>query len=101
MAKFVLAYHGGSKGFKTKEEGQAHMKSWRAWEASLGDVTSMYFGKSKTVSTEGIADDGGSNPLSGITIMQADTLADVLEKVKKCPHLGIGGSVEVVQAMEM
>ncbi len=103
MQQYVLAYHGG-KGFETKEEGQAHMKKWNAWNAGLGDAIinpGMYFGMSKTVSTDGVADDGGPNPLSGITILQAETIEDVLEMAKKCPHISIGGTIEVAKIMQM
>lgn len=61
----------------------------------------MYFGMSKTVSADGIADDGGSNPLSGITIIQADTMEEALEMAKVCPHIGNGGTIEVAQVMQM
>jgi hypothetical protein len=61
----------------------------------------MYFGMSKTVSADGIADDGGSNPLSGITIIQADAMEEALEMAKACPHIGIGGTIEVAQVMQM
>ena len=101
MPKFVLAYHGG-KQFETKEEGAAHMAKWNAWNSGLGDAVvdpGMYFGPSKTVSADGVADDGGANSLSGISVLQADTMEEVLEMVKKCPHVDIGGTIEVAQVM--
>ena len=103
MQKFVFAYHGGKK-FETREEGQAHMAKWNAWNEGLGDAVidpGMYFGMSKTVSVDGVADDGGSNPLSGITIIQADTMEEALEMAKACPHIGIGGTIEIAQVMQM
>ncbi len=103
MPKFVFAYHGGKK-FETREKGQAHMTKWNAWIDGLGDAVidpGMYFGMSKTVSADGVADDGGSNPLSGITVIQADTMEEALEMAKACPHIGIGGTIEVAQVMQM
>lgn len=103
MNKFILAYHGG-KQFETKEEGMAHMEKWKAWMSGLGDAVidpGMPVGPSKTVSSGGVTDDGGSNPLSGITILQAETIEEVLEMVKACPHVDAGGSIEVAQAMNM
>jgi len=103
MQKFVFAYHGGKK-FETREEGQTHMAKWNAWNEGLGDAVidpGMYFGMSKTVSVDGVADDGGSNPLSGITIIQADTMEEALEMAKACPHIGIGGTIEIAQVMQM
>lgn len=103
MPKFIFAYHGGHQ-FKSKEEGMAHMAKWQAWSAGLGDAVidpGMPVGPSKTVSADGVSDDGGSNPLSGISIIQADTMEDALEMAKPCPHVEIGGTIEVAQAMDM
>jgi hypothetical protein len=103
MPNFVLAYHGGTH-FETKAEGTAHMNNWNNWTASLGDAIvdpGMFLGPSKTVSTSGVADDGGANPLSGITVLQADSLESVLEMAKRCPHVDIGGTIEIAQVMQM
>lgn len=103
MPKFLFAYHGGHQ-FETKEEGMVHMAKWQAWSAGLGDAVvdpGMPVSGSKTVSSDGITDGGGSNPLSGITIVQADTIEAALEMAKSCPHVTIGGTIEVAQAMDM
>jgi len=103
MPKFIFAYHGGHQ-FESREEGMAHMTKWQAWSASLGDAVidpGMPVGPSKTVSADGVTDDGGANPLSGITILQAETMEEVLEMAKSCPHVDIGGTIEVAQAMDM
>jgi len=103
MPKFLLAYHGGHN-FKSKEEGIEHMAKWQAWSVGLGNAVidpGMPVGPSKTVSANGIADDGGSNPLSGITVLQAETIEAACEMAKACPHVDIGGTIEVAQAMDM
>lgn len=103
MSKYVLAYHGGKR-FETREEGQAHMKKWNAWNDGLGKAVinpGMYFGMSKTVSQDGVEDGGGSNPLSGITILEADDMEAALEMAKACPHVDIGGIIEVAEIMQM
>ena len=103
MPKFILAYHGGP-GSMSPEEGQAHMANWKAWMDGLGDAVvdrGMPVGPSKTVSSDGVADDGGSNPLSGITILQADDMDAALEMVKGSPHVNVGGTIEIAQAMDM
>ena len=74
------------------------MKKWNAWNSGMGDKViepGLYFGMSKTVSAQGVADDGGSNPLSGITIIEAEKIEDALELAKACPHCDIGGTIEV------
>ena len=103
MPKFIFAYHGGKR-FETREEGAAHMKKWNAWNSGMGDKViepGLYFGMSETVSAQGVADDGGPNPLSGITIIEVEKIEDALEIAKDCPHCDIGGTIEVAQIMEM
>lgn len=103
MQKYILAYHGG-KSFETKEQGAKHMKDWKAWSASLKEAMidpGMPVGPSKTVTDNGIIDDGGSNPLSGITIIQAENIEAAIAMAQQCPHVQIGGSIEVAQAMQM
>ena len=103
MTKFVFAYHGGPKSM-TPEEGKAHMGKWMAWMESLGDAVvdrGLPVGKSKTVGPGGVTDDGGSNPLSGFTIVQADSIDAAVEMAKQSPHVDAGGTIEVAPAMGM
>lgn len=103
MPKYLFVYHGG-KQFETKEEGMAHMGAWRAWSQGLGNAVvdpGMPVGKSKTVSSNGVADDGGPNPTSGITIVAADTIEAACEMAKTCPHVDIGGTIEVAETIDM
>ena len=103
MPKFVLAYHGAPK-FKSKEEGMAHMVAWREWSQGMGDAVvdpGMPVGVSKTITADGVEDGGGSNPLSGITIIQADTMEAAIELARPCPHVSAGGSIEIAEAMDM
>jgi hypothetical protein len=80
------------------------MANWKAWVGGLGDAVvnpGTYLGLSKTVSSGGVSDDGGSNPLLGFTIVKADSMDAALEMAKACPHLGLGGTLEVAEVMEM
>ena len=103
MPKFVFAYHGGGQP-ETEEEGQKVMAAWGAWiekhATALGSGGAPV-GPSKTVSPSGVADDGGSNPLSGYSLCEAASMEDALEIAKGCPVLDAGGTVEVAQEMEM
>jgi hypothetical protein len=103
MAKYILAYHGGV-GFETKEEGMAHMAKWNAWVDGMGGAAldrGMPVGASSTVSSDGVTEGGGANPLSGISVILADSLDAALDMAKACPHLDIGGTIEVAKVMEM
>ena len=103
MPKYLLAFHGG-KQFETKEQGIAHMTKWHAWMANIGDTaigSGFPVRMSKTVSAKGVTDDGGANPISGIKIIQAETLEAALKIAKACPHIDIGGTIEIAEAMNM
>ena len=103
MSNYVIAYHGGKKP-ETPEEGAKHMAKWKAWVDGLGDAVvnpGTPLGKSKTVSSAGVSDDGGSNPMSGFSIVTADSMDAALEMAKKCPFLEFGGTLGVAEVMEM
>ena len=104
MPKFIFAYHGGGMP-ETQEAQEATMAAWGAWYESMGAAVvdgGAPVGKSSTVSQGGIAGDGGSNPLSGYTVVEAADQAAACEMAKGCPMVGDGsGSVEVAPLMEM
>lgn len=104
MPDFVFAYHGGGMP-ETPEEGAKVMAAWEAWYGKMGPALvnpGAPVGMSKTVSSGGIADNGGANPLSGFTVVKADTIEAACEMAKGCPMVADGsGSVEVAQVHEM
>ena len=103
MTKFVFAYHGG-KAPESPEEGAKVMAAWQAWFGTMGDAIvdgGNPVGPSKTVSADGVADNGGSNPLSGYTLIDAADIDAAVEHAKGCPILQDGGSVEVAEAIDM
>ena len=102
MPKFVFAYHGG-KMPDTPEEGEAEMAKWGAWFESMGAAVvdgGNPVGPSKTVSESWVADNGGANPLSGYSLVNADSIDAAVEMAKGCPILK-HGTVEVAEAVEM
>ncbi|MEO1168871.1 MAG: YciI family protein [Pseudomonadota bacterium] len=102
MPKYVFAYHGG-KAPESPEEGAEVMAKWNSWFETMGDAVvdgGNPVGPSKTVSAGGVAEDGGANPLSGYSIVQADTMDAAVEMAKGCPIMD-HGSVEVAEAMDM
>ena len=101
MSYYVFAYHGG-KIPESPEEGAKRMAKIEAWVGGLGDAVvnpGHPLGKSKTVSSSGVSDDGRSNPLVGFSIVKADSMDAALEMAKGYPHLETG-TVEVVEMME-
>ena len=103
MAEFMLAFHGG-KMPDTPEEGAKAMAAWGAWMEGLGEsITNPGnpVGMSKTVSSDGVVDNGGANPLSGFTIVQGASIEDACKMAAGCPILDSGGTVEVAPIVEM
>ncbi len=102
MPNYLLAYHGGEKP-ESPEEGAKHMAKWKAWVDGLGDAAinpGTPLGKSTIVSSGGVSDDGGSNPMSGFSIVKADSMDAALEMAKECPHLE-HGTIEVAELKEL
>lgn len=102
MPKFMFIYHGG-KAPESPEEGAKVMEQWNNWFSSMGDAVvdgGNPAGMSKTVSADGVADDGGANPVSGYSLVNAADINAAVELAKGCPIIG-EGSVEVAEAMDM
>lgn len=103
MPKFVFAYHGGKKP-DTPEEGEKVMAAWNAWFEGMGAAVvdgGGPCGMSQTVSASGVAQNGGSNPLSGLTQVETTDIDAAVAMAKGCPILTDGGTVEVAEVLEM
>ena len=105
MAKYVLAYHGGGGMPETEEAQAAIYEAWGAWFGSLRDSVvdgGNPISQTKTIASDGsVTDGGGANPLSGYSLISADSLDEAVTKAKGCPALASGGSVEVAEAIDM
>ena len=102
MPQYIFAYHGG-KMPEDPEEGAKLMARWQAWMSGLDDSLvnpGHPVGKSSTVSSSGVTNDGGSNPLSGFSLVQADNIDAAIEMAKGCPHIE-HGTIEIAETMEM
>lgn len=104
MSKYLFVYHGGSRA-ETKEAQAKVMAAWGQWFGSIGKSLidgGNPVGPSSTVRSNGtVAKDGGANPASGYSLIEASDIDAALTIAKGCPLLSAGGSVEVAQAMDM
>ena len=104
MPKFVFAYHGGTAPL-TPEEGKKAMAQWTAWYEKMGSAIvdgGAPVGPSKTVTPKGVQDNGGANPISGYTVIEAIDITAALAMARDCPLVVDGsGSVEVAEAVRM
>lgn len=104
MPEFIFAYHGGSTPSDPAEV-EKTMAAWGAWFAGMGEAVKLPgapVGPSKTVTSGGVAEDGGANPISGYTVVSASDHAAACELAMGCPMVADGsGSVEVAEIREM
>ena len=104
MAKYLFVYHGGSMA-ESKEEISNMMNAWGQWMGSMGSAVvdgGNPVGESSTVQSNGtVVDNGGANPASGYSLIEAPDLDDAISKAKGCPVLTLGGSIEVAEAFDM
>lgn len=104
MAKYLFVYHGGKEP-ESEEEVAKVLDAWGQWMGGMGAAVidgGNPVGMSSTVNPDGsVADNGGSNPVSGYGLFEASDLDDAIAKAKGCPILVDGGSVEVAEAFDM
>jgi hypothetical protein len=103
MAQFIITYLGG-KPPATPEEGKAHCAKYQQWLGALGGSVVSPANPLKnthTLSSDGTVTSGGTTTMSGYTIIEADSMDNVLEAAKTCPLLEIGGSLEVSELIKM
>ena len=102
MANYLLAYHGGSEP-STPEEGQAVMQAWMSWMGGLGSALvdgGNPIGRGWTVSADGTEETQGSNPVTGYSVIAADSMQAALELAQGCPHLQAGGTIELCETVD-
>ena len=100
MANYLLAYHGGAMP-ATEAERKRSMDAWGAWFGSLGAALvdgGNPTAKTKTIGKGGaVTDGGGANPVTGYSVIKADSLDAAVRLAKGCPIIKDGGSVEVAE----
>lgn len=104
MPKFLFVYHGGKRP-ETQADIDKAMAAWGKW---MGDNAKALVnpgnpvGMSKTVTATGIADNGGANPASGFSIVEATDIDAACAIAASNPMAADGsGSVEVAPLIDM
>lgn len=106
MAKFAFLYIGGSVP-ENEAEQAATMKAWRSWFGGLGsalvDGGNAFTSNAKSITSNGTINDGSLDlPVTGYSIVKADSLNGALALAKGCPLLRSGshGQVRVYEVDE-
>jgi hypothetical protein len=106
VANCVLLYHGGGTP-ESKDEQDRVMAAWGDWFGKLGPALvdgGNPTSQSKLVSSDGSVSDAGSDPVTGYSIITADSLDDAIALARDCPiFLGPRNArievAETIQAM--
>jgi hypothetical protein len=102
---YVLAYKGGGGMAPTPEEQQKVMDAWGQWFGSLGqalvDGGNPFSGQANSIAPGGNVSSGSSSGLTGYSIIKADDLSAATAMAKGCPVLASGGTVEVLETMQV
>ena len=104
MAKYLFVYHGGKES-ESEEELAKALDAWGNWFGSMGAAVidgGNPVGDSSTVNPDGsVSGDGGANPATGYSLIEAADLDDAAAKARGCPILVGGGSIEIAEAIDM
>lgn len=103
MAKYLLAYSGGSMP-ETPAEQQKVMEQWMAWFGEMGSAVvdgGSPLAPSATIRPNGTVSEGGSGAISGYSILEAGDADQATKMAQGCPLLNAGGTIEVYEALPM
>ena len=102
MANYLLVYHGGSTPALPDDQAKV-MQAWTDWFGTLG--ASLVDGgnpasQSRSLSSSGVSDAGG-DPVTGYSIIKADSLDGAIDAARGCPILDSAGArIEVVETVD-
>ena len=104
MAKYLFVYHGG-KNPGTEAEVAEVLDAWGNWFGTMGAAVidgGNPVGMSTTINGDGsVTSNGGLNPASGYSLIEAGDLDDAIAKARGCPILSADGTVELAEAIDM
>ena len=103
MPQFIFVYLGGELP-DSPEERQKHFQRYQRWLDSLGNAVispAIPFRDTHVVQPDGTVSPGSTSAMSGLSIMQMDSLEEALAAARSCPFLEIKGTLEVSGMIEM
>jgi hypothetical protein len=103
MPQYIFVYLGGEPP-SNPEEGKKHFNKYQQWLASLGDAVlnpAIPFKDTHTVHTDRTIEPGTTTGMSGLSIIQMDSMDAALKVAQSCPFLEINGTLEISEMIEM
>jgi hypothetical protein len=102
MTKFLFVYYGGKMETDPKKQKES-VDAWMKWFGSLGKAVVDAGNPTmpgKILSKTGTKDISG-DPVTGYSIMQAESLEAAIKQAKSSPQLAAGGQIAVYTLMDM
>ncbi|MGV6825874.1 MAG: YciI family protein [bacterium] len=103
MPQYIFVYLGGEYP-ASPEEGQKHFEEYQQWLMSLGEAVvspAIPFKDTHVVHPDGSAEPGSVTAMSGLSIINLPSMGDALAAAKSCPFLGINGTLEISEMIQM
>ena len=86
---------------ETPEDQAREMEAWMSWMGGLAAAMvdgGNPVGAARTMDSAGsVSEGGGANPITGYSVIQAESLDAAVELARGCPILASGGSVEIAE----
>jgi hypothetical protein len=102
MVNWLFVYYGGMMA-TTPEEQKKSMDAWKGWFGKLGKA--IVDGGAPTKPCTIVSKSGtsaiGANPVTGYTIIQADTLDAAVVMANGCPSIPEDGQVAIYELLPM
>ena len=103
MAKYLLAYSGGSMPESPAEQ-QKVMEQWMAWFGELGSALTdggSPLAPRATIKPGGAVSSGANMGIGGYSIIEAGDSEEATKMASGCPLINAGGTVEVYESLPM
>ncbi len=103
MQKYIFVYVGGDYPTSQAKQ-QEHLSEYQQWLDSLGDAVvnpAIPFKDTQTIHPDGSSEPGSTTAMSGMSVLQFDSMEAAREVAKTCPFLKINGTLEVSEMIEM
>jgi len=103
MLQFIFIYIGGQHP-ADPEEGQKHFAKYQQWLVSLGGAVvspAIPFKDTHTVHPDSTVEPGTTSAMSGMSIINAESMDAAIKIAQSCPFLEINGTLEISEMIEM
>lgn len=107
-SRFIVLFRGG-RPFKDKQEEDDMISQWYVWMGQLAQQKRLGESDSARYDGKRISEEGkkienvtlSPDAFAGYLIIKADTLDQAVEAAKDCPHLKIGGTLEIHELLTL